>query len=197
MQESISRLRLESASRVVERHSPFSAVGGPWKRAFDVAMAVVALLLLMPLMLAVTLVIRLLTNGSLILSERLIGRGGTTFVGYRFRLPVANPKTRANRVAASFRASSLDKLPQLFNVVRGDMSLIGPRPRAPAEFSDYFAQAPECLFAKPGLISIWQSYNPPFGDLQTEIALDRHYVSNWSARLDFALLCKMIFAARI
>ena len=75
-------------------------------------------------------------------------------------------------VAESFRASSLDKLPQLFNVIRGDMSLIGPRPRAPAEFNDYFAQAPECLFAKPGLTSILQGYNPPLSDLQTEIALD-------------------------
>jgi len=132
-----------SATRVVERHTQFSPVGEPWKRAFDVAMAVVALLLLMPLMLAAAVVIRLLTDGSLIVSERLIGHGGTTFFGYRFRLPVANPKTTrwANRVAESFRASSLDKLPQLFNVIRGDMSLTGPRPRAPAEFNDYFAQA--------------------------------------------------------
>jgi exopolysaccharide production protein ExoY len=198
MQESIARLRPESASRVLEKHSQFSAIGGPWKRAFDVAMAVVALLLLMPLMLAAAVVIRLFTDGSLIASERLIGRGGATFVGYRLRLPGANPKTTrwANRVAESFRASSLDKLPQLFNVVRGDMSLVGPRPRAPAEFSDYFAQAPECLLARPGLISIWQSYNPPSSDQQTEIALERHYVSNWSARLDFALLSKIILAAR-
>ena len=76
------------------------------------------------------------------------------------------------------------------------MSLVGPRPRAPAEFSGYFAQAPECLLARPGLVSIWQSYKPALSDLQTEIALDRHYVSNWSARLDFALLSKIILAAR-
>lgn len=195
MQESLARLRLESATRVVERHSQFSPVGEPWKRAIDVAMAVVALLLLMPLMLAAAVVIRL-TDGSLIVSERLIGHGGTTFVGYRFRLPVANPKTTrwANRVAESFRASSLDKLPQLFKVIRGDMSLIGPRPRAPAEFNDYFAQAPDCLFAKPGLTSILQSYNPPLSDLQTEIALDLHYVRNWSIGLDLALLSKAIAA---
>jgi Bacterial sugar transferase len=70
MQESLARLRLESATRVVERHSQFSPVGEPWKRAFDVAMAVVALLLLMPLMLAAAVVIRLLTDGSLIVSEK-------------------------------------------------------------------------------------------------------------------------------
>ena len=101
MQRSIAGLRPEPASRVLEKDTQFSAVGGPWKRAFDVAMAGVALILLMPLMLAVAVVIRLLTDGSLILSERLMGRGGATFVGYRFRLPVANPKTArwSNRIA--------------------------------------------------------------------------------------------------
>ena len=69
MQRSIARLRPEPASRVLEKDTQFSAVGGPWKRAFDVAMAGVALILLMPLMLAVAVVIRLLTDGSLILSE--------------------------------------------------------------------------------------------------------------------------------
>ena len=198
MQKAIAKLWLASASRVLEKHSQFPPVGGPSKRAFDVAMAVVALLLLMPLMLAAAILTRLLTNGSVILSERLIGHGGTTFVGYRFRLPVANPKTThwANHAAESLRASSLDKLPQLFNVVRGDMSLVGPRPRAPAEFSDYFAQPPECLLARPGLISIRHTYKRPLTDLQNEIVLDRRFVRNWSARLDFALLSKIIFAGR-
>ena len=76
------------------------------------------------------------------------------------------------------------------------MSLVGPRPRFANEFSHYFAQAPECLLARPGFIGIWESYNQAFSDQQTEIVLDRHYVCNWSARLDFVLLGKALFSIR-
>jgi lipopolysaccharide/colanic/teichoic acid biosynthesis glycosyltransferase len=119
MQESIARLRADSASRVVEENLRSPPLGGAWKRAFDIA-----------------------------------------------------------------------------NVIRGYMSLIGPRPRPAAEFSDYFTQEQECLRARPGFISIWQSYYPALTDQHAEIALDRQYVCNWSARLDFALLCNAIFAIR-
>jgi len=139
-----------------------------------------------------------LTEDPIFRSERLIGRGGRIFVGYRFRIPVAETTSPywVGGAVEALRASSLDKLPQLFNVIRGDMSLVGPWPRATAEFSDYFAQAPECLVARPGFINIQESYNPAFTDRQTEIVLDRHYVRNWSARLDFLLLSKAIFAIR-
>ena len=199
MQESIARLRPDSASRVVEENLRSPPLGGAWKRAFDVAMAGLALLVLMPLMLAMALLSRLLTGEFIFLSERLIGRGGRIFLGYRFRIPVAKSETTghwANHIAKSLRASSLDRLPQLFNIIGGDMSLIGPRPRPATEFSDYLTQDRECLRARPGFISIWQSYYPALTDQQAEIALDRHYVCNWSARLDFALLCRAIFAIR-
>jgi lipopolysaccharide/colanic/teichoic acid biosynthesis glycosyltransferase len=161
-------------------------------------MAGLALLVLMPLMLATAVLIRLLTEESIFLSKRLIGRAGMTFVGYRFRVPVAKETTSrwASVDAESLRASSLDKLPQLFNVIRGDMCLVGPRPRAAAEFSDYFTQAPECLLARPGIIGLWQRDDPALRDQQAEIVLDRHYVCNWSARLDFVLLGKALFSIR-
>jgi exopolysaccharide production protein ExoY len=78
--------------------------------------------------------------------------------------------------------------------MRGDMSLIGPRPRAAAEFGTYFAQAPECLLVRPGLISLWPTCNRRFSEQQTEIALDCYYVSNWSMGLDFVLVGKAIFS---
>jgi len=199
MQESIARLRAGSASRVVEENLRSPPLGGARKRVFDVAIAGLALLVLMPLMLAMALLCRLLTEEFIFLSERLIGRGGRIFVGYRFRIPVVNSETAgrwANQIAKSLRASSLDQLPQLFNVIRGDMSLIGPRPRPAAEFGEYFTQGQECLRARPGFINVWQSYYPALTDQHAEIALDRHYVCNWSARLDFALFCRAIFAIR-
>ncbi len=148
-------------------------------------------------MLATAVLIRLLSADSAILCERLIGRGGRTFVGYKFRIPTGDVNSSSHwveRVAEALHASGLDQLPRLLNVIRGEMSLIGPRPRAAAEFGTYFVQAPECLLARPGLISLWPTCNRPFSEHRTEIALDRYYVSNWSMGLDFVLLGKTILA---
>jgi len=197
MQEWMARPRLDCASRQLEQHSRPPPLGGAWKRAIDVAMAGAALLLLMPLMLATAAIIRLLTRDSIVLSEHLIGRGGQTFVGYRFRVPGANATCSgrwAERVAEALSRSRLETLPQFFNVMRGDMSLIGPRARAAAEFADYFTQAPECQLARPGLISISESYAADLREQRMEIALDRHYVSHWSLGLDLALLRKALFS---
>jgi len=186
MRDTIAGLRPNSASGVLDKNVSLP-LGGASKRAFDVVM--------MPLMLATAILVRLFTKESIILCERLICLRGRMFVGYRFRILVAKETSSswASGVAGALRASSLDELPQLVNVIRGDMSLVGPRPRAAAELSDYFAQAPECLIARPGFISICQSYNPASSDHLTEIMLDCHCVGNWSARLDFALLGKAIF----
>src|SRR5215467_13308943 len=86
MQEIIARPRLKSVSRLLEGSLSRPPLGGPWKRAFDVVFACVALLVLMPLMLATAGIVRLLTVKSIILSERLIGREGKMFVGYRFSI---------------------------------------------------------------------------------------------------------------
>jgi exopolysaccharide production protein ExoY len=190
MQESIARVRPYSGR--IEDYSGLRQ----WKRAIDLAVAGVALLVLMPIMLMTAVLIRLSTKGPIILSERLIGRGGRTFVGYKFRVPVANAENAspwAERVAEALRKSSLDQLPRLFNVIYGDLSLIGPRPRTMAEFTD-FVRAPECLLPRPGLTGIWQIYGPTFRERGTEIALDRYYVRNWSLRLDIALMSKAISA---
>jgi exopolysaccharide production protein ExoY len=199
MRDSIAKSGLNSPSRVLEEVSGLPPLGGSLKRAFDIAMAGMALLALMPIMLATAVLIRLLSADSVIFCERLIGRGGRTFVGYKFRIPATNVKSSSHwveRVAEALHASSLDQLPRLLNVIRGDMSLIGPRPRAAAEFGTYFALAPECLLARPGLISLWPNCNRNFSAQRTEIALDRYYVSNWSMALDFALLGKTILASR-
>jgi lipopolysaccharide/colanic/teichoic acid biosynthesis glycosyltransferase len=193
MQESIARLRPYSGRSALEDCSGLER----WKSAIDLAVAALALLVLMPIMFMTAVLIRLSTEGPIILCERLIGRGGRTFVGYKFCVAAANAEGAspwAQRVAEALRKSSLDQLPRLFNVIRGDMSLIGPRPRAAAELGIYFAQAPECLLARPGLISLWPTCNRPFREHRTEIALDRYYVSNWSMGLDLVLLSKTILA---
>src|SRR5262245_900819 len=194
VQESIAGVQPDASSRVLDENVQSRPLGGVWKRAFDIAMAGVALLVLMPLVLATAILIRLLTEESIMRCEQLIGHRGKTFVGYRFRIAIAKVTTFrwASGVVEALRVSALDKLPQLFNVIRGDMSLVGPRPRAAAEVGDYCVRAPECLIARPGFISIWQSFNPALSD-RDEIALDRYYVRNWSARLDFAILGRALF----
>jgi exopolysaccharide production protein ExoY len=197
MRESIVRLRPYSG-RGGRDYSSLPSLGGACKRVIDVIVAGVALVVLTPIILMIAALIRSSTEGPIILSERLLGHGGRTFVGYKFRIPVANAESASpwgERVAEALRRSSLDRLPQFFNIICGDMSLIGPRPRAAAEFGDYFVRAPECLLARPGFISIGQSYRPTHADQRAEVALDRYYVRNWSMALDLALLSKAISAA--
>src|SRR5262245_45421547 len=197
MRDSIVRSGRESARRVLAANSTLRPVGGLWKRAFDIATAGMALLVLMPLMLATAGLLRLLTAESVILCEHLIGRGGRAFVGYKFRMPTANGASSSDwveRVAEALQSASLDQLPRLFNVLRGDMSLIGPRPRAVTEIGSYFAQAQECLLARPGLISLRPTCHRAFSAHATEIALENYYVSNWSMVLDVVLLSKSIFS---
>jgi exopolysaccharide production protein ExoY len=161
--------------------------------------ASIALVVLMPLILLTAILVRLLTREPILLPECSIGRRGRIFVSYKFRIPVANAGNAhawPTRVAEALHKVGLDQLPQLFNVIRGEMSLIGPRPRAAHEFRHYFAQVSECLRARPGMISILQSYDPSSWDPRTEIALDQYYVCHWSMGLDFWILSKIIFALR-
>jgi exopolysaccharide production protein ExoY len=173
------------------------SLGGMWKRVIDAMVAGLALVVLTPIMLMTAIVVRLWSDEPIILSERLLGRGGRVFVGYKFRIPVANaegPMGWTECVAEGLRRSNLDQLPRLFNVLRGDMSLVGPQPRTAGQFRDCFARGPECLLARPGLTGIWRIYRPSPRHGRAEIALDRYYVRNWSLRLDLALMSKVILA---
>ena len=160
-------------------------------------MAGIGLLVLMPIMLVTAVLIRLLVGEPVILPEDMIGFGGRVFVAYKFRTKVGNASANlwAEYLVEALRRSSLDKLPQLFNVIRGDMSLVGPRPRAADELLHCFTQAPECLLARPGLTGMWQVYGRNRDNHRTETALDRYYVRHWSMRLDFALLNNAISAS--
>jgi lipopolysaccharide/colanic/teichoic acid biosynthesis glycosyltransferase len=197
MRESIVRLRPYSGRDALEGRSGPPSLGGAWKRVTDVIVAGVALVVLTPIMLMIAALIRVSTEEPIIHCEGLIGLGGRTFVGYKFRIPVTNAESSigwAECLTEVLRRSSLDQLPRLFNVMRGDMSLIGPQPRAAAQLGDCFARGRECLQARPGLTGIRLSHRPTPRDWRTEIALDRYYVRNWSLRLDIALMSKAISA---
>jgi exopolysaccharide production protein ExoY len=177
-------------------------LGGRWKRAFDVAIGGIALIVSTPILLASAALIRLLLGTPIIVAEERIGYKGRRFDCYAFRthhnrVPTAwwvSTERIARSLGDAFRASGLHKLPRLFNVVRGEMSLIGPRPVASSELTRYRVQVPEYFFARPGVIEFWRYVDRRRSDTRkSRLAIDRYYVRNWSMRLDLVLLIKAIF----
>ena len=193
-------------------------VGGILKRAIDVLGSLLLLVLLAPLLLCTLVLVKLFVGGSVIFAHRRIGVGGRRFICYKFRTMVtdgdavldrylaANPdaaeeweRTRKLRddprvcsVAKILRKSSLDELPQLFNVLRGDMSLVGPRPIVDDEVRNYGAYFEECFQARPGLSGIWQVSGRNCVSYQRRVALDRYYARRWSIWLDMRIMLKTI-----
>ena len=182
------------------------------KRCFDVVVASLLLIVLSPIMLAIAVAIRLVDGGPVFFVQNRIGRNGTVFGVLKFRtmcvdaerrlaeLRQTNERSgplfkmvsdpRVTRIGRFLRESSLDELPQLINVLRGEMSLVGPRPALPAEvalFSDDLRSREKVL---PGITGLWQVEardNPSFTAYQR---LDLFYVENWSLGLDVVILAR-------
>lgn len=182
-----------------------------FKRVFDIAVSTAMLVLLSPLMVAVALVVKLGDRGPVLFSQERVGLGGTTFRVHKFRTMVVDAEARLaeldtqrnerrgplfkmagdpriTRVGDFLRKTSLDELPQLFNVARGQMSLVGPRPALPTEVANF----PPDLLARhdvrPGITGLWQVEardNPSF---EAYRRLDLFYVANWSLVLDLIIL---------
>ena len=193
-------------------------LGGLPKRVLDITVASIALVLLLPLMLIVTALVRIFMGGPAIFAQQRVGVGGRMFTCYKFRTMVANgeevlrrhldadPKAsqewketrklandpRVGCLGNVLRKSSLDELPQLFNVLRGDMSLVGPRPVVPEELAYYGRHVGVYLKARPGLTGAWQVSGRNRLSYAARVARDRHYVRHWSLAVDLAVLIKTI-----
>ena len=193
-------------------------LGGRTKRAFDVALATATLVLAAPIMLVITALIRGFMARPAIHGQRRIGFNSRVFVCYKFRTTAVSADETLERHLATnseaarewretrkllndprvdclgrvLRRSSLDALPQLLNVLRGDMSLIGPRPVAPHELSCYGPDAQFYLKARPGLTGIWQTSGRNRLSSAARVDCDRDYVLHWSLWLDLVLLIKTI-----
>jgi putative colanic acid biosynthesis UDP-glucose lipid carrier transferase len=176
------------------------------KRAFDVLMVSALLLFFAPLMLAIAIAVRANSNGPALFRQRRTGLGGRVFTIYKFRTmtvmedgeirAACRGDPRVTAVGAILRRSSLDELPQLFNVIKGDMSLVGPRPHALAHDEIFGAILPEYVDrfrARPGLTGLAQ-VNGHRGELQTfdslkaRVAHDNSYIAQWSLLLDLQIL---------
>ncbi|MGZ4626474.1 MAG: sugar transferase, partial [Kineosporiaceae bacterium] len=185
------------------------------KAAFDLMASLAALLLLSPLLLGIGLVVRLTTPGPALFRQVRIGRGGHEFTLYKFRTMHADAESdleqlaalnecddgllfkirsdpRVTRIGGILRRYSLDELPQLLNVLRGDMSLVGPRPPLPSEVDRYQSDVRRRLLVPPGLTGLWQISGRSDLSWEESVRLDLFYVENWSLALDLMILWKTV-----
>lgn len=187
------------------------------KRALDVVVAGLGLLMLSPLLLIVGLLVKLTSPGPALYAWDVIGRGGWPFRGYKFRTMVQNADRlkarlmhknemsgpvfkmkndpRITPLGRFLRKSSIDELPQLWSVLKGDMSLVGPRPAGPHEWRKYEPWQHRKLSVTPGLTCLWQvSGRNEIQDFSEWVQLDLEYIDHWSPWLDFKILLKTVRA---
>ncbi|MCC6191186.1 MAG: sugar transferase [Anaerolineales bacterium] len=184
------------------------------KRALDVVLAVAGLVALAPFWLVAALAIRLDSPGPALFRQRRVGEGGRFFEIYKFRSMLvgaeeqqADLKTqneasgplfkikadpRLTRLGRLLRRSSLDELPQLINVLRGEMSLVGPRPGLPSEVAEYEAWHRQRLEVPPGITGLWQVSGRSDVTFDEMCLLDIFYIENWSLALDLVIMLRTI-----
>ncbi|WP_439693636.1 sugar transferase [Curtobacterium sp. SP.BCo] len=184
------------------------------KRALDVVGAGVGLLVLAPVFAVITLVIRADDHGPVFFRQTRVGRGGREFSILKFRTMCVDAEARmaalassnqgagplfkmkddprVTRAGAFLRKTSLDELPQLWNVLTGSMSLVGPRPALPREVALYEDFADRRLLVTPGITGLWQVSGRSDLDWADGVRLDLHYVENWSFVHDIVILARTI-----
>jgi lipopolysaccharide/colanic/teichoic acid biosynthesis glycosyltransferase len=187
------------------------------KRAIDVVGAALGLLLFAPVLLATALAVRLTSKGPAFYVHERMGRGERPFRMIKFRSMYCDSHDRriiyldrneatgpifkirrdprVTPVGRIIRKTSIDELPQLINVLRGEMSLVGPRPPLPEEYATYGPRERRRLLVAPGLTCLWQvSGRSTIADFQRWVDLDLEYIETWTFSLDLLLLLRTIAA---
>ena len=184
------------------------------KRIFDLLIAGGSLLILWPVMLIIAVAIRLDSKGPAILKQKRVGENGNLFTVYKFRSMVQDADKlmaqvitrtedgkilhkhkndpRITRVGRFIRRTSLDELPQLFNVIKGDMSMVGPRPELPFIVKDYESWQHKRFAVQPGITGWWQIHGRSDKPMHMHTEDDLYYISHYSPLLDIQILIKTI-----
>ena len=213
---------LHTAAEAMARHSvplmtPGPALGAPdlmAKRVTDILGASLGILLLWPLLLVVAFLIKQTSKGPVLFKQARIGKNGRPFTMYKFRsmvvdAPLLQKKLekqneakgpvfkirndpRVTSIGRFIRAYSIDELPQLFNVLKGDMSLVGPRPPILKEVMQYQPWQRRRLAVTPGLTCIWQTSGRSNIGFDEWMRMDLQYIDNWSYWLDIRLILKTV-----
>lgn len=200
-------------------------VGGAYKRGFDICGALAGIVLLAPLLLMLAALVKYADGGSVLYRHRRIGRSGRSFDCLKFRTMVVNgdaaleeylarnPESReewrltrklkhdprVTRVGVVLRKLSLDELPQIFNILLGDMSIVGPRPVVKKELEMYGPASRYYLQTRPGLTGLWQVSGRNDVSYRQRVAFDTHYVENWSPGFDIEIIIRTfpaVYASR-
>ncbi len=186
-----------------------------FKRSMDMVLALSAIILGMPLFLLTALLVKITSPGPIIFSQVRVGKYGRHFKFYKFRSMYIDAEARKAElmkhnesgdgvifkmkrdpritpVGRFIRKFSIDELPQLFNVLLGDMSLVGPRPPLPSEVKTYTLEERKRLNITPGITCLWQISGRSELPFSKQIALDKEYIASRSAWKDFLILLKTI-----
>ena len=184
--------------------SPPPVVGGRAKRAIDLAVTIPAFVLLLPVMVAIGIWIRRDSAGPALFRQERIGLHGRPFRVVKFRtmvvgaqqmgagLAVTADDARITRAGALLRKVSLDELPQLWNVITGDMSIVGPRPTVAAQVARYTPEQRRRLEARPGITGLAQVRGRTSIPWSQRIAYDIEYVERWSVLLDLRIVARTL-----
>jgi exopolysaccharide biosynthesis polyprenyl glycosylphosphotransferase len=191
-----------------------SSSAGPHllKSIFDRLMALVLVTLALPVLLGIAVTVKLTSRGPVLFKQSRVGRGNVPFTMLKFRTMVVDAEARllelapisdgngvlfklrsdprVTKVGKVLRRYSLDELPQLINVLRGEMSLVGPRPPLEIEVAKYAADDTRRMLVKPGLTGLWQVSGRSDLSWDESVLLDLRYVDNWSMTLDLLILWK-------
>jgi Undecaprenyl-phosphate galactose phosphotransferase WbaP len=207
------RLTLKTQYHLLDRKATIT------KRVFDLVVGLIMGLIFLPFMLIIALLIRLDSRGPIFFNQERMGRGGKTFRCYKFRTmqvgaeslledlletdPVAGQEyqryhklsndPRITRVGKLLRKFSLDELPQFWNIITGDLSLVGPRAYLPRECSDMGEYTSLILRISPGLTGWWQVMGRHSTTFDERLRLDEYYLSNWSLWLDLFIIIKTVW----
>ena len=181
----------------------------------DIVGSLVLMLLLSPLMAVLAVLVKATSRGPIFYRWQVVGKDGRPFLGYKFRSMVANADElkkaladqnemsgpvfklahdpRVTALGAWMRRYSLDELPQFYNVLKGDMSLVGPRPPLVSEYAGFTAYQKQKLAVKPGITCLWQvSGRNQVIDFDEWVGLDLEYIRNWSLMLDLKILLRTV-----
>ena len=215
----LTRARLASVGANADGYSHFRSVKPKplqWflKRLFDIAASGAALAFLSPLLVAAAILVKLTSRGPVLFRQERVGMNGRTFHMLKFRSMVVNAEElkglllasneqsgpvfkmkrdpRVTAVGRFMRKHSIDELPQLVNVLRGDMSLVGPRPPVPGEVAKYEAWQRRRLSVRPGLTCVWQVSGRNEISFEDWMLLDMRYIDHWSLASDFGLILRTV-----
>ncbi len=173
------------------------------KRAVDILLSLVFLALSFPILAIATIAIKTTSTGPIIFSQKRVGKNGKLFRLYKFRTlytdanpyaitPTENTDLRITSVGKFLRNTGLDELPQFINVLKGEMSIVGPRPEMEFIVKDYSLFEKTRLSVKPGITGLWQIRADRKKPIHANLDYDLHYIENYSPLLDFAIMLETV-----